>query len=786
MADSPTPQGEKARRPRPFGTFLIFLMILVVLLVAFGSSQLSKPKQVSQDEFGWNLYTGAYASIELKGGNEVTAELRDGGDGPTRHKTSFTDASLNEDQIQAAKAMGQIRTVQVSDLVSAMDLGLFKPEIHRHLTATQRAVQTRPERQGEQPEAIVDTLLPQTDLMIIEGTARAAAAWAEESAAPANILDLPEHSGRIWLRIAEARDLADLDKTLVTAGSISQPRRFDLTEGGGTSHGKADTTLMNMLILWGPWALIFFVFLLFMRQMRNQSSGAGVMSFGRSRAQMYNKESHTGVVFDDVAGAQEAKEEVREVVEFLKNPGRFTRIGGRIPRGVLLNGPPGCGKTLLAKAIAGEAEVPFFSISGSDFVEMFVGVGASRVRDLFKQARENSPCIIFLDEIDAVGRRRGSGMGGGHDEREQTLNAILVEMDGFATDEGIIVVAATNRPDVLDPALMRPGRFDREVTIDLPDLEGRRHILDVHLAKVKAVPTVDSKVLAKSTPGYSGADLAAIVNEAAIMAVLDKEEAIEMRHLEEAATKVRYGRKKISRNIEAEDLEITAYHEAGHTIIAAKLDVVDMPHKVTIVPRGRALGSTMMLPDKESYHMQRKRLLGQLAMMFGGRVAEDVFCGDISAGASDDINRATELARAMVTELGMSDKVGPINYGDRQGSDFLGTELMSGKWHSEETARVIDEEVERILRDAYQAAQDLIAAESPAIERLTQALLKYETLDRDEILRLIEGTDPADLRPDEPSKPAAHKPEAKSDPIPEADGREDMGGLSGEAGLSPA
>ncbi|MFT6108190.1 MAG: cell division protease FtsH [Planctomycetota bacterium] len=512
------------------------------------------------------------------------------------------------------------------------------------------------------------------------------------------------------------------------------------------------------------------------------------MNFGRSRAQMYTKENHTGVTFEDVAGAQEAKAEVREVVEFLKNPGRFTRIGGRIPRGVLLVGSPGCGKTLLAKAIAGEAEVPFFSISGSDFVEMFVGVGASRVRDLFKTARENSPCIIFLDEIDAVGRRRGGGMGGGNDEREQTLNAILVEMDGFSTDEGIIVVAATNRPDVLDPALLRPGRFDREVTIELPDMEGREAILNVHLKKVKVDKEVDAIDLARATPGYSGADLAAIVNEAAIMAVLDKKDEIEMSHLEEAAAKIRYGRQKISRNVEADDLEITAYHEAGHTIVAAKLEgQIDVPHKVTIVPRGRALGATMMLPQKESYHTQKKRLEGQLAMLFGGRVAEEIFCGDISAGASDDIRRATELTRAMVTELGMSEAIGPINYAERQGSDFLGTELGASKWHSEETAREIDEEIKRFLKVAYELAKRLVGEEKEAVERLTKGLLLYETLEKAEIQKLIAGTDPADLREQTAEELREERRSKKATPPPRPEADLELGGEGPSlSGLSPA
>jgi cell division protease FtsH len=455
---------------------------------------------------------------------------------------------------------------------------------------------------------------------------------------------------------------------------------------------------------------------------------------------------------------------------------------------VLLVGAPGCGKTLLAKAIAGEAEVPFFSISGSDFVEMFVGVGASRVRDLFKQARENSPCIIFLDEIDAVGRRRGSGLGGGHDEREQTLNAILVEMDGFGTDEGIIVVAATNRPDVLDPALLRPGRFDREVVIDLPDVKGREEILRVHLKKVKVDPDVVVGTLARSTPGYSGADLAAIINEAAIMAALQKKDAVSMEHLEEARDKVRYGRQKKSRKIEEEDRRITAYHEAGHAVVALVLPDVDDPHKVTIVPRGRALGSTMVLPDKESYHMQRKKMVGQLAWAFGGRVSEAVFCGDISAGAADDIRRATEIARAMVTELGMSEKIGPINYAERHGSDFLGTELMSGKWHSEETARLIDQEVERLLKEAYQTAERIVQENRVAIEKVASSLLAYETISGEEISRLLSGATVEGLRPapapEKPEKPggAAVKPSGAGVGTPRAK----PGELPGAPGLSPA
>jgi len=519
--------------------------------------------------------------------------------------------------------------------------------------------------------------------------------------------------------------------------------------------------------------------------MRSQGAAGGVMNFGRSRAQLYSKENHTNTTFDDVAGADEAKDEVREIVEFLKNPGRFTRVGGRIPRGVLLVGSPGCGKTLLAKAIAGEAEVPFFSISGSDFVEMFVGVGASRVRDLFKQARENSPCIIFLDEIDAVGRRRGSGLGGGHDEREQTLNAILVEMDGFGTDEGIIVVAATNRPDVLDPALLRPGRFDREVVIDLPDVKGREDILRVHMKKVKAGTDVDLAALARSTPGRSGAELAAIINEAAIMAVLQKKDEVWMEHLEEARDKVSYGRQKKSRKLEEEDRKITAYHEAGHAVVAATITEVDDPTKVTIVPRGRALGATFMVPDKESYHMQKRRMIGQLAVAFGGRVAEAEFCGDISAGASDDIRRATELARAMVTELGMSDKIGPINYAERQGSDFLGTELMSGKWHSEDTAREIDQEVQLLLKSAYETAVQIVREHRVGLEAIAGGLLRYETITGEEVKRLMHGVSIEALRPNAPPARVQGHPGVDR-PVANPTTKVTPGELPGNAGLSPA
>ncbi len=775
MSDTQKPQGDKARKPRPFGNFLLFLTVLVIVLVAFGGANLGGPEDLTQDQFLVKLYTGEIESLKTKGEFGVEGTERGG---KTIYRTSFANVAAIEESLAAVNAVGRYLQISEADLRLAITERHFQPELHRHLTMHKR------ERTMEGTQ--VTGRFSQEDLLYVRGTAQAGSKWMN-----ASLPDLPHSAGKVWFKV-QFDDLGDLKTTLVANGSIAENLEFDISDKTGTVHSQADASFGLILLTWGPWILIFGVFLLFLRQMRNQGSGAGVMSFGRSRAQRYVKEDNTHVTFDDVAGAQEAKDEVSEVVEFLKNPGRFTRIGGRIPRGVLLVGPPGCGKTLLAKAIAGEAEVPFFSISGSDFVEMFVGVGASRVRDLFKQARETSPCIIFLDEIDAVGRRRGSGMGGGHDEREQTLNAILVEMDGFGTDDGIIVVAATNRPDVLDPALLRPGRFDREVTIDLPDMHGREAILRIHLKKVKLSDDVDAVALARSTPGYSGADLAAIVNEAAIMAVLDDKEVIEMPHLEEAAAKVRFGRRKTSLKMEEEDLRITAYHEAGHTIVASKILEVDIPHKVTIVPRGRALGATMMFPEKESYHMQQRRLLGQIATAFGGRVAEDIFVGDISAGAADDIRRATELARAMVSELGMSKLVGPINYAERHGSDFLGAELLGGKWHSEATAHVIDKEIERILREAYDRAYQIVEDEREAVERLAKALLLYETLDSEEIKSLIEkGTRPEDLRPEqedtkpvsEPTETALATPEASSDTVPDG---EQLGGLAGEAGLSPA
>ncbi len=486
-----------------------------------------------------------------------------------------------------------------------------------------------------------------------------------------------------------------------------------------------------------PIVLVIGIVWFVARSMRGAGGGPGGMlgSFGKSRHKVQTKEQ-VKVTFGDVAGVDEAKEEVQEIVEFLKNPKRFTRLGGRIPRGVLLSGPPGCGKTLLAKAIAGEADAPFYSISGSDFVEMFVGVGASRVRDLFKQAKENSPCIIFLDEIDAVGRRRGGGFSsGGHDEREQTLNAILVEMDGFDANTQVIVIASTNRPDVLDPALTRPGRFDRQVAVNLPDLVGRRQILSVHAKKVKLAEDVDLEKVARGTPMFSGADLAALINEAAIIATMADKDQVELADLEEARDKVRWGRANKSRKIEQQERVATAYHEAGHAVLQVLLEHADPLHKVTIIPRGQAMGATFSLPDKDRYGYGRKHVLATLRVLCGGRIAEERKTSDISSGASMDIKMATQYSRAMILQWGMSDRLGFVNYA---GSDTRES-FLPEKDYSPETARVIDEETRRFIDEAYEEARRMLEQNWDKVVAVAEALLRYETLQKDDVDRLMRG-----------------------------------------------
>ncbi|MDD5134972.1 MAG: ATP-dependent zinc metalloprotease FtsH [Phycisphaerae bacterium] len=481
--------------------------------------------------------------------------------------------------------------------------------------------------------------------------------------------------------------------------------------------------------------MIAFFYFLFMRNVKNGPGGM-LMNFGRSKHRMQGKEQMK-VTFEDVAGIEEAKEEVAEIIEFLSHPKKFHKIGGRIPRGVLLVGPPGCGKTLLAKAIAGQAGVPFFSISGSDFVEMFVGVGASRVRDLFKSAKDNSPCIIFLDEIDAIGKKRGPGfVSGGHDEREQTLNAILVEMDGFDTNDQVIVMAATNRGDILDKALPRPGRFDRQVYIPLPDVKGRTEILKIHARKIKLGPDVDLERIAKGTPMFSGADLEAIINEAAISATMSNKDFVEMEDLEEARDKVRWGRKKRSRAVDQADKKLTAYHEAGHTLVQSLLKDADPLHKVSIIPRGPMGGATFSLPEKDRTHYTKKYCMAQMQVCFGGRIAEEIFCDDISSGAQADIQTATALAREMVQTWGMSAELGPIDYSPQTQDVYFG---VGGQDHSQKTAEIIDNEVKKFIDDSYKAAREIIENNREKLETIAQALLKYETLDAAEVKTILDG-----------------------------------------------
>jgi cell division protease FtsH len=495
--------------------------------------------------------------------------------------------------------------------------------------------------------------------------------------------------------------------------------------------------LVNVL----PWLLFIGIWVYFMRQMQ-QGGGKGAMSFGRSRAKLLN-EDQTKITFADVAGCDEAKEEVSELVEFLRDPGRFQKLGGKIPRGVLMVGPPGTGKTLLAKAIAGEAKVPFFSISGSDFVEMFVGVGASRVRDMFEQAKKHAPCIIFIDEIDAVGRHRGAGLGGGHDEREQTLNQLLVEMDGFEGGEGVIVVAATNRPDVLDPALLRPGRFDRQVVVGLPDVRGREQILQVHMRKVPLADDVKPMVIARGTPGFSGADLANLVNEAALFAARDNGKEVRMEHFDKARDKIMMGTENRSMAMSEQEKTLTAYHEAGHAIVGRLVPEHDPVYKVTIIPRGRALGVTMYLPEGDKYSYNRTAIESQLCSLYGGRVAEELIFGDdkVTTGASNDIERATKMARNMATKWGLSE-LGPITYGEEEDEVFLGRSVTQHKNVSDETARRIDEVVRGILDKAYGRTKAILTANLDKLHAMAKLLLEYETIDAPQVDAIMEGRDP--------------------------------------------
>ena len=508
-----------------------------------------------------------------------------------------------------------------------------------------------------------------------------------------------------------------------------------LIESAGFQPREKSTLLSAFIVNLLPILIIFvLIWFVLIRQIR--SAGRGAMNFGKSKARMLNKEKNK-TTFKDVAGVDEACEEVSELVDFLKDPKKFQKLGGKIPKGLLMVGPPGTGKTLLAKAIAGEADASFFSISGSDFVEMFVGVGASRVRDMFEQARKSTPCLVFIDEIDAVGRSRGHGLGGGNDEREQTLNALLVEMDGFDTQEGIIIIAATNRPDVLDPALLRPGRFDRQLTVNLPDVRGREEILKVHAKKVKLAKQVDLSIIARGTPGFSGAELANLLNEAALLAARSNKKSVSMPELEEARDKVRWGRERRSMAMTDEDKKITAWHEAGHALVNVLLDKCHPLHKVTIIPRGQALGATMSLPKDDVLNRQSKEMRETIAMTMAGRIAEEIVTGDVSTGAASDIQQATNTARAMVTQWGMSDKLGMVLYGDSDDYVFLGKEISQNKTYSEQTAQQIDTEVRRLIDEGYKLAKSLIEENRDKLDLIANALLEYETLDGKQVEDIV-------------------------------------------------
>jgi len=517
----------------------------------------------------------------------------------------------------------------------------------------------------------------------------------------------------------------------------------DLMKYGVQVQAKAEeeqSLLLNIFVSWFPMLLLIGVWVFFMRQMQGGGRG-GAFSFGKSRARMLD-DTNNSITFADVAGCDEAKDEVQELVEFLRDPSKFQKLGGRIPRGVLMVGSPGTGKTLLAKAIAGEAKVPFFSISGSDFVEMFVGVGAARVRDMFENAKKHAPCILFIDEIDAVGRQRGAGLGGGNDEREQTLNQLLVEMDGFETGQGVIVIAATNRPDVLDPALLRPGRFDRQVVVPLPDIRGREQILTVHMRKVPIGGDVKADVLARGTPGFSGADLANLVNEAALFAARRSARLVEMIDFERAKDKIIMGAERRSIVMPEDERRNTAYHESGHAIVAHLLPKTDPVHKVTIIPRGRALGVTMQLPETDRYSMDRDRMLNTISVLFGGRIAEELFMNQMTTGASNDFERATAIARDMVTRYGMSDLMGPMVYAENEGEIFLGRSITKTTNMSEETMRNVDSEIRRIIDEQYTAARTILETHRNEVEAMARALLEWETIDAEQIDDIVNGRPP--------------------------------------------
>ena len=596
---------------------------------------------------------------------------------------------------------------------------------------------------------------------------------------PGASLKLKPQGGQRWHEVkGQLRNGSGEDIPFVAEGQLTENHLEILQESGLFTEQPSSTLLSDILLTMLPIMLIIVVlYFLFVRQLRN--AGKGAMNFGKSKAKMLTRDREK-VTFKEVAGCDEAKQEVSEVVAFLKDPKKFQKVGGRIPKGFLLVGPPGTGKTLIARAVAGEADVPFYSISGSDFVEMFVGVGAARVRDMFEQGRKNAPCIIFVDEIDAVGRQRGAGLGGGNDEREQTLNSLLVEMDGFDGHEGVIIMAATNRPDVLDSALLRPGRFDRQVIIDLPDVNGREEILRVHAKKIKLLKGTDLNVVARNTPGFSGADLANLLNESALIAARMNKDAVDLVDIEEARDKIAYGRER-RKLMDDEDKRMTAYHEAGHALVQAIIDDGHLPlHKVTIIPRGRALGMTMMLPKKDILGQSRKRLLNQVCCMMAGRIGEELETGDFSNGASSDIKQATKIARHMVCDWGMSD-LGPVAYGENQDQVFLGKEINRTQNYSESTAERIDKAITKIVTEQFQRATEVIKEHRESLVKIAEALLEYETIEGVHVHEIIKhGEIRTPVKTIKDSLDTGEDDEEEAEEKKKADGKrkEDDGGLS--------
>jgi cell division protease FtsH len=726
--NSPNDESPKGNRSGMF--ILIFLGILIALAVFGGDSA---PKEMTRDALLGHLYTGEVSLINASAeGSTYEIELKEGvGESKQKYRVAVPDVRVDIVELTRLLAQGaEIGSISQSDFVNQVNAGSIVPLRGYPLRITQLINPQQTKGGVEIKQRFFAEYLTHSEYLYAE----------IESNSSDN----------------STFDMIEIYRAFETAGKpIDDGIVLNMPNGLTTKTASGWTTFFYSF---GP--ILLFMLLFYFLFMRQRGGQGGMMGFPKSRATLYNKEHRTGITFADVAGIDEAKEEVSEITEFLRNPGKFTSLGGRLPRGVLLVGPPGTGKTLLAKAIAGEADVPFISISGSDFVEMFVGVGASRVRDLFEQARKESPCIIFLDEIDAVGRKRGQGTGGGNDEREQTLNAILVEMDGFSSDERIIVIAATNRADVLDRALLRPGRFDRQVTVDLPDVKGREAILEVHAGLVKMHPDTCLESLAKGTPGFSGAELAALLNEAAIIAAMAGKHHVSQDDLEEARDKVRFGRQKKSHAMDEKDLRETAIHESGHAVVSHFMEHSDPVHKITIIPRGNALGATFFLPEKDHYNWSKKQLLDEICVLFGGYAAEQPFLNDTSAGVSNDLERATKLAHTMVRRFGMS-SLGPINLDLQQNEWGMGERM-----YSEKTAQLIDEEVAKIVSDQQRRADDIIRDRHDLIQTVTDALMRYETINSDEFAALMKGTSVEDLR--EETKTVVEMPSVPP-PVPPVD-----------------